>query len=282
MAETEKVAEQTEHYESGTVPRWIPIGFVVVVAALGWLLYQGHTSRQMLEVAQADITKERQKAEMLAVQLEQANTRVAELKSQFDFTSQKLGLTQEELDKARAMSTSIRKEQKASDDKILAQLGQVQKESEEKLGAISGEVKGAKSDIEATRKELEATKGKLERTVGDLGEQSGLIARNHEEVEELKRRGERNIFEFDLKKSKQMQRIGPIQMQLKKADVKKFKYTLTVFADDKQIEKKDKTVNEPVQFYVARMLYEVVVFELSKDRAVGYLTTPKEAAAARK
>ncbi|MGC2419241.1 MAG: hypothetical protein WA434_15970, partial [Candidatus Acidiferrales bacterium] len=99
---------------------------------------------------------------------------------------------------------------------------------------------------------------------------------------ELKRLGERDIFEFSLKKSKNPDHVGPIQVQLRKVDTKHYRYTLNVIADDKSIEKKDKTVGEPVQFYVrgARAPYEIVVFDLTKDTAKGYLSTPKSAQAA--
>lgn len=265
-------------YETLPTPRWVAIAFGVLFLLVVYLLYSGHSSQRALE---AELTQTNQRADLLAKQLEDANARIADLKGQFEVTSQKLGMTEEELGRARSLAQNIRKEQKASDEQLKAQLGQIKQESETKLGKITTEVTGAKSDIEATRKELEATKVKLERTVGDLGVQSGLIARSREELEELKRRGERNIFEFDLRKSNTLQRVGPIQMQLRKVDTKRYKYTMLVYADDKPIEKKDKTVNEPVQFYVrgVRTPYEVVVFEVSKDRAVGYLTTPKDATA---
>jgi len=181
---------------------------------------------------------------------------------------------------ARTLAQTTRKEQKESDQRLGAQIGQVKQESEAKLGQVSTELGGAKTDIEATKKDLESTKGKLERTIGDLGVASGLIAHNREDLEELKRRGERNIFEFDLRRSKTPQRVGPVQITLQKVDTRRFKYTMTVYADDKSIEKKDKTVNEPVQFYMkgARIPYEIVVFEVAKDRATGYLATPKEGA----
>ena len=93
----------------------------------------------------------------------------------------------------------------------------------------------------------------------------------------LKRLNERDIFEFDLNKQQGIQHVGPIQVKLSKVDTKRFKYTMNVVADDKAIEKKDKTVGEPVQFYVrgTRSPYEIVVFEVSKDHAKGYLSTPK-------
>ena len=266
--------QEGEHYEVSATPRWIPILFGILVVLVGWLFYSGYKTRTDL---QAEVTKTNQRADLLQKQLEEANNRVADLHGQLDVTSEKLGLTQEELAKARTLAQSIRKEQKASDEKLVAEIGQVKQESEAKFGQLSTEVTGAKGDIAATRKDLEEAKARLMKAVGDLDSHSTLIARNQEELEVLKRLGEKNIFEFDLRKAKNPQRIGPIQMTLKKVDTKKFRYTMDVFADDKRIEKKDKTVNEPVQFYVrgARSPYEIVVFEVQKDRAIGYLSTPK-------
>lgn len=262
-------------YEAASTPRWILVVFVLAFALMGYLTYAGYTSRTKLE---AELAKANEKTTLLAAQLDQTNARLADMKGQLDVTSQKLGLTQGELARARSQAQAIRKEQQTSSQLLSQQIGQVKQESEAKIGQVSTELGGAKTDIESTRKDLESTKTKLERTIGDLGVQSGLIARNHEELEELKRRGERNIFEFTLTKSKVPQRVGPIQAKLDKTDSKKFRYTMTVFADDKSIEKKDKTVNEPVQFYVkgARAPYEIVVFEVGKDRATGYLSTPKD------
>ena len=113
---------------------------------------------------------------------------------------------------------------------------------------------------------------------GDLGVQSGLIATNASELQALKRLGERNYFEFKLGKTKDRQRVGDITLLLKKTDPKKNKYTVEVMADDKLTEKKDKNVNEPIQFYTskARQPYEIVVNQVQKDLIVGYLATPKE------
>ena len=97
---------------------------------------------------------------------------------------------------------------------------------------------------------MEATKGRLERATGDMGVMSGLIAHNRDDLEELKRRGDRNYYEFKITKSKTPQRVGPVQVTLNKTDQKKSKYTMTVFVDDRSIEKKDKTAGEPVQFYL--------------------------------
>jgi len=273
-------SDQSYHDTSASVPRWILVAFIAVFALVGYLLYANYSTRTKLE---ADLAKTNEHSKVLSAQVDQANARLAEMKGQLDVTSQKLGLTQEELARARSLTQTIRKEQKTSDERLVAQIGQVKQESETKIGQVSTELGGAKTDIESTRKDLEATKSKLEHSVGDMGVMSGLIARNREDLEELKRRGERNIFEFDLRKSKTPQKVGPVQLKLQKVDTKRYKYTMVVYADDKTIEKKDKTVNEPVQFYVkgAHGTYEVVVFEVSKDRATGYLSTPKEPVASK-
>ena len=273
-------SDQSYHDTSASVPRWILVAFIAVFALVGYLLYANYSTRTKLE---ADLARTNERSKVLSAQVDQANARLAEMKGQLDVTSQKLGLTQEELARARSLTQTIRKEQKTSDERLVAQIGQVKQESETKIGQVSTELGGAKTDIESTKKDLEATKSRLEHSVGDMGVMSGLIARNREDLEELKRRGERNIFEFDLRKSKTPQKVGPVQLKLQKVDTKRYKYTMVVYADDKTVEKKDKTVNEPVQFYVkgAHSPYEVVVFEVSKDRATGYLSTPKEPVASK-
>ncbi len=266
---------QSYTYETSPTPRWIIAVFVVLFLLVGFLVYSGRSARNRLET---ELTAANKRADLLTAQMEQTNSRVADLKGQLDVTSQKLGLTQEELARARGLAQSIRKDQKESDEKLLAQIGQVKQESDTRIGQVSTELGGAKTEIKATRDDLEATKSRLERTIGDLGVQSGLIARNREDLEELKRRGERNYYEFDIRKSKTPSRVGPVQLALQKTDAKKYRYTMTVYADDKAIEKKDKTVNEPVQFFVqgSRVPMEVVVFKVEKDRATGYLAAPKQ------
>src|SRR5260370_12493056 len=273
--------EESYRYESTGTPRWVVMLFGVIFAALGVLGYAGYSAKSRMGQEPADQQKQNK---VLTAQLDQANTRIADLKSKMEITTQRVGLTQSELAQAKSRAESIRKEQQSSDQRLTVQLGQVQKESQEQIGAVATEVGGAKKDIEATKSDLEATKGKLERSLGDMNVMSGLIAHNRDDLEELRRRGDRNYYEFSLQKSKNAQRVGPVQMSLNKTDPKKAKYTVTVIADDKTIEKKDKTSGEPVQFYVkgsARMApYEIVVFEVGKNQITAYLATPKDEGAA--
>jgi chromosome segregation ATPase len=159
----------------------------------------------------------------------------------------------------------------------LTQVGEAATSANTKIGEVSTEVGTVKTDVASTKSELEKTIADLKRTSGDLGVQSGLIATNGKELAALKALGERNYFEFNLTKTKEPRKVGDITVLLKKTDPKKNKYTIELVADDKKYEKKDKNLNEPVQFYVAkaRQPYEIVVNEVKKDQIVGYLTTPK-------
>jgi septal ring factor EnvC (AmiA/AmiB activator) len=282
MSISPNVPSPEESYQYGNLgtPRWITALFgllVVGVAALGYAGYSVQTRLQQ-ELARSD-----EQSKILSAQLEQANTRIAELKGQVDVTAQKVGMTQAELADAKSRAAAIRKQQEASDQKLSDQISAAQKDSDAKIGAVATDVTGAKKDIESTRTDLEATKSKLERATGDMGVMSGLIARNHDDLEDLKRKGDRNYYEFTIQKSKAAQRVGPVQMKLDKTDQKKSRYTMTVLADDKSIEKRDKTAGEPVQFYVkgsARSApYEIVVFDVAKNQITGYLATPKDASA---
>jgi chromosome segregation ATPase len=150
-----------------------------------------------------------------------------------------------------------------------------------KITDVSGDVGGVKKQVATNQAELEKTIAQLKSVQGDMGVASGLIATNSNELSALKRLGERNYFEFKIGRTKDRQRVGDVTLLLKKTDPKKNKYTVEVMADDKLTEKKDKNINEPVQFYTskAKQPYELVVNQVQKDQIVGYLATPKEQAA---
>ncbi|MGB6200701.1 MAG: hypothetical protein WA871_00840 [Candidatus Acidiferrales bacterium] len=266
--------KETFVYESSPVPRWIYAVLIVLALLVGYLFYAGYTERDKL---QSSLTAATNQEAVLSAEIDQSNSRVADMRAKLEVTSQKLGLTQDELARARTLAESIRQEQKDSDTQLAAQIGQVQQQSDQKIGAVSTDLSGTKTDLAGTKQDLAATKAQLTTAVGDLGVQSGLIAHNETEVQELQRLNERNIFQFNIKKTKAPSRVGPIQVKLESMDPKRNKYTILVVADDRTTEKKDKTAEEPVQFYVkgAQQPYEIVVFDVTKDHIAGYLSTPK-------
>jgi hypothetical protein len=210
-------------------------------------------------------------------------------------------------DQARTMSSQAKAEAAAHADQLARQLQaeqakvqqqvsseisdvkQTATQANTKIGEVSTDVGTLRSQATATQSQLDKTIADLKSTMGDLGVQSGLIATNSTELAALKKLGERNYFEFNLSKGgkdkdkdagRKPQRVGDITIQIKSLDPKRNKYTITVMADDKLTEKKDKNVNEPVQFYTskARQPYELVVNSVQKDSMKGYLSTPKDQA----
>jgi predicted nucleic acid-binding Zn-ribbon protein len=256
-------------------PRWVGLA----IAALGGISLIGlgvgvsalSHSKSVEESIEASL---KQQNDMLNQRLAKSDEQNQQLQSDLKVVTDKLNVTQEDLQKARqaskASAVAYSKKLTGLESNVNTQLAT--KANTEDVNKLNGDVSGVKND-------LEDTKSKLERATGDMGVMSGLIARNHDDLEELKRRGDRNYYEFTLDKAKTPQRVGPVQISLNKADQKRSKYTVTVLADDRSIEKKDKTAGEPVQFYVkgtARYApYEIVVFDVGKNQVSGYLSTPK-------
>jgi len=146
-----------------------------------------------------------------------------------------------------------------------------------KLADVSTDVGTVKTDVQNTKSQLEQTVASLKRVTGDVDNHASLIATNAKELDALKTLGERNYSEFTITKSKQPTRVADISVQLKKVDVKRNKFTIAITVDDKLVEKKDRTINEPIQFYTskARQPDEIVVNQVRKDTIVGYLAVPK-------
>jgi chromosome segregation ATPase len=271
---------QESNIQSSATPRWVGLavaalgGISLLGVGLGWsALNESKTVEQSIQASL------KQQNDQLLQRLAKEDEQNQQLESDLRVVTDKLNVTQEDLQKARQQSkasvAAYNKKLSGLESNVNTQLAT--KASADDVNKLGGDVTGVKND-------LEDTKSKLERATGDMGVMSGLIARNHDDLEELKRKGDRNYYEFTLQKSKTPQRVGPVQISLSKADQKKSKYTVVVLADDKSIEKKDKTAGEPVQFYVKGTAhyspYELVVFDINKNQVTGYLSTPKSAGAA--
>jgi hypothetical protein len=182
-----------------------------------------------------------------------------------------------------SLSAALAKQQDEEEQKRqqlagqLTDLQQANSNAAAKLGEISDNVSGVKSDVASTQSELEKTGTDLKRVMGDMGVMSGLIATNSTQLNALKELGDRDYVEFDLKRTSGRQKVGDMQLTLAKADPKRNRFTLQVLADDKMVEKRDRSINEPVQLYLAgnRQPEEIVVNEVKKDEVVGYVSIPK-------
>jgi cell division protein FtsB len=271
ILETSDSATVKTHSTTPSAPRgggraiWGVIGVICALLVIGggyliWFVY-GQAQEQKAVSAQvgplADSAKRIANLETRQTVMEE---QASKFKAQAEVYAERLGLTQKELDRTAALAKKYREE-------WLAQ-----------IGALTGEIGQVKVKLDEHGRAIEETRGALQRAIGDLGEQSGLIARNYEEVQDLKRKGEREYFDFNIKKAKEFDRVGPLALRLRSADIKKSRYTVTLMADDRQIEKKDKTLLEPVQFYMKgkRTVNEIVVYEITKDRIIGYLSVTRE------
>jgi septal ring factor EnvC (AmiA/AmiB activator) len=267
MAEEEFVEERSV---SGAL---LAVVAVALLAALGGLIWC-YTLQKDLATAGRKLALADQRNAELNQKIEATNAR---LRATSETLGQSVGMTQKQIERR---AQSILEQQKLAQAKI----EEAQAATQKQIGAVSSEVSsvktdvgGVKTDVAATRTDLEETKTQLTRVVGDAGVMSGLIAKNHDELEILRHKGDRNYYEFTLQKGQQPTLLSSIKLQLKKADQKHSRYTLNVSADDRIIEKKDKNLDEPVQFYSGKdpALYELVVNSIEKNKVSGYLSTPK-------
>jgi len=211
--------------------------------------------------------------------------RVDDLKDQLDRArrqaSQLAGEAKTEaLKRVEETRAQLEAEQEKSKQQLKSDISQVREATDTantKISAVGTEVTSVKSDVAATKSELEKTVADLKRASGEIDGHAVLIATNGKELAALRALGERNFIEFTVHKAKQAQRVGEVMILLKNADPKKNRYTIELTADDKTVEKRDRGVNEPLQFMVAkaRQPYELVVNDVKKDTIAGYLSVPK-------
>jgi DNA repair exonuclease SbcCD ATPase subunit len=259
--------DQIHLEQQSNAGKWIltVVAFLVIVA-FGYAHYMTYTSVQKL-------SRDTNASE---AQIKELQNRMQTAEEQEETLARQAGMTKKELIQRTA---ELQAEQRAAESRL-------EKEQKAQINAVSGDIAGVKNDVGgvktdlgSTKADLEATKAKLQSTIGDLGVQSGLIAHTAGDLEVLKHKGDRNYYEFTLLKGAKPQTVSTVSLQLKKADAKKGKFTMNVTADDKTIEKKDRNIAEPIQFYSGRdhLLFELVVWTVDGKKATGYLSTPKSA-----
>jgi hypothetical protein len=252
------------------IGRWILIVLAVAYAAASsFFIYDQHGKLE--KVTQDQSSSEKQIGDL--------TKRMQAAEADSETLAQQLGMTKKEL---ATRAGELQHQQQIASARIAAQAEEEKKDVSAvsgEVGAVKTDVGGVKTDVAATKASLDATIAKLQTTIGDLGQQSGLIANTRSDLEALKHKGDRQYYEFTLMKGAKPAAFSTVALQLKKTDPKRGKYTITVTADDKTIEKKDKNQSEPVQFYTGRdhMLYELVVWTVDKNKITGYLSTPKNA-----
>jgi hypothetical protein len=271
MAE-ERVVEVHGGTPSWLVPVVIIAGIVAVVGlGIGWsAMGRAHDTQQAL-TAEINTTKGSFSHDLQALQQRLAETEKTngELQSDLGVVTKRLRLTQGEMKKAREEAAQIREESAkqlaAMDTAVKGELAT--KASTEEVKAVSGEVGVVRSDLDATKQNLQMAKSEM----------GTLIARNHEQIDQLRRLGERDYIEFTVAGRGKPQKVGNITLELRSVNPKRNQFTLALVADDVRVEKRNRTVNEPIFFYTrgAKQPLELVINQVAKDKVVGYLSIPK-------
>ena len=265
-----------------TSPRYGLFGFLILLGILGYTLYDLQSTKKELRQSQQVQMKA---LEERLTEMANANEKsLASLNSDVKVVGDRLGVTKKELENARSYAQRLKAEQEQSVERLNAQISQkadsqqlsaLKDEATTKFGAVNKDVTAVRTDVETTRKELEGTRRDLVDVKDTLSQQ---IARNRDELQQLRLKGERNFYEFELDKKKKVALVGDVRILLLDTNDKKKSYGVRIVVDDHQLEKKNRTVNEPVQFLVGRtkLRYELVVNDVQKDKIVGYLSTPKD------
>jgi hypothetical protein len=263
-------------------PRYGVFAFIIIVLILGYLIYDLYSSKKQLRESQAQMLSALEKK--LDQRMDKSDGNLEILKSDFEVVRTRLGVTQRELDDARALAQRLRADQEKSVQALHAQISQkadtqqlsaFKEEASNQFGKVNKDVTAVKTDVDATKKDLETARRELVDVRDTLSQQ---IARNRDELQQLRLKGERNFYEFDIAKKNNFQLVGDVKVGVLKTNPKKKKFDVRIVVDDNSLEKKDRTVNEPVAFLVGRtkLRYELVVNNVDKDRIIGYLSVPKD------
>ncbi len=258
MEDTSRVEEQTsEPLHSRRITAYIAAG-LIAVSGLIYAAHEHHSAQALAtenqqEMAQLNAT--RSQVDALAAQLKQlaANAQAANQAAEPEQTA-KPSPTR------RAGGTAIRHSPVRRPSAYEARLRKLQSQLDEQGKEIQESREEARNDLNSARTEL-----------------NGNIARTHDELVLLEKKGERNYFEFDLTKSKQFQRTGPLNISLRKANEKHQYADLNLIVDDRTVQQKHVNLDQPVMYYTpdTQMPVEVVINSITKNHIHGYISVPK-------
>ena len=271
-----------------STPRWGLFGFIILLGLQIFLIYQVLDNKdQILESQDQVVALEEEMMEAVDEQEQQDQKfeqSLGALTADFTVVQNRLGVTQKELNRARAAARRLREEQERSVQQLNVeiarkadsrQLSELKSASDSRFGAVNKDVTKVKTDVEATRKALEGARREIVDVRATLTQQ---IARNKDELKQLRLKGERNFYEFDIQKKKGFALVGDIRIGVTKTNRRRQRYNVRIVVDDNTLEKKRRTINEPVQFLVGptKLRYELVVNEVRRNRIIGYLSVPKD------
>ena len=262
------------YHASAGAPRWVGLAVAVLggvsVLGLGVGLSALNHANSIQQATEASV---KQSTDALSQRLAKEDEINQQLQSDLKVVTDKLNLTQTQLIAARkqtkATTVAVDKKLNGLESSVNTQLAT--KANTDDVNKLNGDVNGVKTDLDATKNSIQMARSEM----------GTLIARNHDEIDQLRRMGQRDYFEFTVTRKSGAERVGSIMVELKDTNTKKNQYTINVLADDKSFEKKNRSVNEPIFFYTggSHAALELVVNKVSKTTASGYLSVPKSAGA---
>jgi len=277
--EDTRMSEERQDFNSPepAAPRWVGIGVVVlgvvslVALGIGWAA--SNHAKSLEQTIGSQQSQVKQVENVLGQRLTKAEDTNAQLQGELSVVTDKMKLTQTELNRAHAQTTAI----KEDDAKQLADLQNnvngalATKASVDDVTKLGTDVTGVKTDLETTNNNLTMAKGEF----------GTLVAKNHDEIEELRRMGDRDYYEFTIDKKNQREKVGDMMVELRGVNAKKNLYTVAMYVDDSRYDKKNRSANEPIYFFThgSRAPLEFVVNQIGKDKITGYLSVPKTATA---
>jgi chromosome segregation ATPase len=266
---------ETRNGSSWQLPAIIVLG-LVAIAGLGF----GWNASSKLDGTQQAVTSQLKASEQTAQQdmsslkdrLAQDEKANADLQGDLKVVTDKLKITQGQLKKARLQAEAATKQNDETTQKLSALDTSVHTELATK--AATDDVKNVDTKVTAVSTDLNSTKEELKMAKSEMGT---LIARNHDEIDQLRRLGERDYVEFTLAGKNKPQKVGNVTVELKSVNEKKNQVNLAMTVEDKRFEKKNRAMNEPIFFYISgtHIPEEIVINKVGKDQVSGYISIPK-------
>src|ERR1700738_1328430 len=266
----ERIVETRE--SNWQLPALIVLGLIALAGlGFGWNASSKLDSTQQSVANQLKTEQQtvQQDVSALRERLAQDEKTNADLQGDLKVVTDKLKLTQGQLKKAREESA---KKNDETSEKLTALDTSVKGELATK--ATADDVKTVDTKVISVKSDLDAKRSDLKMARSEMGT---LIARNHDEIDQLRRLGERDYMEFTITGKNKPQKVGNVTVELKGVNQKRNQYSVVMTVEDKRFEKKNRALNEPVFFYPsgARLPEELVINKVSKDQVSGYVSIPK-------
>jgi predicted nuclease with TOPRIM domain len=242
-----------------------------------WSLFSPMVALIVALTAYFYISLERQRNRDLAFENQRLSSSLTQFQSQIRSMSDRLSDLQTKVpapSPARTQSLPRQHSRTASVVRNDPRLAKLQSQISEQ----QKQIEGAREDIERTKNDLSQARDDLQNTIGSTKtELNGSIARTHDELVALEKRGERNYYEFAIDKSKQFSRVGPMGISLRKSDVKHKRFDMAMRVDDNELTKNGVNLYETVWISLGDrpQPVELVVNKIGKNHIEGYVSEPK-------